>query len=115
MNKNIYRNASIFSAIVAVIIILAIYLCIATVDLVFIKDDHEIYRMKDVGVFSDVTVDPANVEGGLDLEYTYVSGDEVKDFENSTDFKIEIGKTLLINLTTFKWEPHNNVIVMNAK
>ena len=115
MNKSIYRSAGIISAILAVVIILAIYIMLATVDLVFIKDNHEIYRMEDVGVFSDLTVDPANVEGGLDLEYTYKSGEEIKDFEDSSAVKVEIAKTVLINLITFKWEPHNNVIVMNAK
>ena len=115
MKNQIHRSAGSISAVIAVVIILAIYVMVTTVDLVFIKDDHQIYCMEDVGVFSDVTVDPAEVEGGQDLEYTYVSGDMVKDFENSTDFKIEIAKTIFLNLVTFKWEPHNYVIEMTAK
>ena len=88
---------------------------VGTVDLVFIKDQHEIYRMEDVGIFSNLDIDVEKVEGQQDLEYTYISGGEKKDFENSFGFRIEIAKTVLVNLVTFKWEPHDHVIEMTAK
>lgn len=115
MKGNLYRRASIISAVLGLVLILVIYIMLSSVDLIFIKDQHEIYRMEDVGVFSDLTVDVEKVEGQQDLEYTYTSGEETKAFDDSFDFRIEIVKTTLINLITFKWEPHDQVIVMTAK
>ncbi len=113
--KNTYRRAGIISGILGLLLILIIYVMLGSVDLVFIKDNHEIYCIEDVGVFSDLTVNVDEVEGNQDLEYTYSSGNDTKDFEDSFGFRMEIAKTILLNFITLKWEPYQQEIILTAK
>ena len=113
MKDIIHRNAGIGSVLLALILVLAIYTLLGTVDLVFMKGDFQVARMEDVRVFSDLELDVEDVITGEELEYTY--GEGAKDFNGDFNFRIEIAKTLVVNLFTFKWDATDNVIVLTAK
>lgn len=113
MKDIVRRNAGIISAILAIVLVLVIYALLGTVDLVFMKGDFQVARMENVRVFSDIELDVEDVVTGEELEYTY--GDNEKLYEADLNFRIEIAKTLLLNLFTFKLDPADQVIVLNAK
>lgn len=108
----LYHRATIISGILGLVLILAVYIMLTSVNLVFMKDNEEIYRMEDVGIFSNLDVESEDVGG--DYDFTYDTGKKTKDFENSLGFRFEIGKTILLNLVTFKWGPQNYDIVLDA-
>ena len=105
------RNAGLISAIVALVLIFAVYCALSTVDLVFMQGDKEVHRMDDVGMFSSLVVS----EEDTPLEFTYTSGDATKDFGDNFEFRFEIAKTIFLNFVTFKWQDYDQVIILNAK
>ena len=107
------RNAGIGSVILALILILAIYTLLGTVDLVFMKGDFQVARMEDVGVFSDLELNAEDVITGEELDYTY--GEDAKEFSGDFSFRLEIAKTLIVNLFTFNWDEADNTIILTAK
>ena len=114
MKGKIPRYAGLISAVLAVVLVVAIYAMLGTVDLVFVNNDKETYRQENVSMFSDIDV--VTDEAGEPVEYTFVSGNQVMPLNgNETDFRFTIAKTLLENLFTFKWQPMDQVIVLTAK
>ncbi len=113
MKDLVRRNAGIGSFLLALILVLVIYTLLGTVDLVFMKGDFQVARMEDVRVFSNLELDAEDVITGEELEYTY--GEDAKPFESDFSFRLEIAKTLIVNLFTFKWEATDNTIVLTAK
>ena len=112
MRDIVRRNAGIISVLLALVLLLVVYTLLATVDLVFMKGDFQVARMENVRVVSDLTHDAEDVITGEELEYTYGDG---KTFGGDFNFRIEIAKTLIVNLFTFKWEDADHVIVLTAK
>ena len=112
MRDIVRRNAGIISVLLALVLLLVVYTLLATVDLVFMKGDFQVARMEDVRVFSDLTLNAEDVITGEELEYTYGDG---KTFEGDFSFRIEMAKTLIVNLFTFKWDDADRVIVLTAK
>lgn len=108
MTDRAVRNASIVSAALAIILCLTIYLLFATVDVVFMKNDYEVYRLNNVSVISDLTLPE-------EFEATYVYGEENLEFNDELGFRLEIGKTLLVNLFSFKWEESDNLITVTRQ
>lgn len=113
MKDIVRRNAGIVSAVLALVLVLAVYTLLGSVDLVFMKGDFQVARMDDVKVWSDLTLDAEDVITGEELEYTY--GEDNKDFNGDFNFRLEIAKTLIVNLFTFKWEATDSIIVLTAK
>lgn len=103
------RNAGIISAVLALVIIISIYTLLGCVDVVFKQNGREMYRLDDVTVLSDLTTPE-----GDDNVYTYGEAGSEKTFGDTPEFRLEIAKTVLINLFTFKWEEADNVIELNA-
>lgn len=108
MADKAFRSAGVISAALAILLCLVIYLLFATVDVVFISEDCEIYRLNDVSVISDLSIP----EG---YEATYVYGDAGAEFNDGIEFRLQIGTTLLTNLFTFKWEDTDNVITVTKQ
>lgn len=104
------RNASIISAILALVAIVLIYSIIGTVDLVFKSGENEIYRIDDTNVFTDLAT--PGMEGWT---FAYDLGEGEKTFSDSPEFRFEIAKTVLMNLVTFKWEDSDYEIVLNKQ
>ena len=111
MNK-LPRFAGLISVILAAVIIMGVYLLVGSVDLAFVDDGNQIAYVEDVKILSDIEI-PAEVDEGL--EFTYVSGEETKDFADKGGFKFNIARTLVENLFTFKWEERDYVITLTAK
>ena len=83
---------------------------LGTVDLVFKQDGREVYRLDDVNIFSDLTI--PEVEGSV---YTYGADGSEKEFSDSIEFRFEIGKTVLLNFLSFKWDEPDNYIELTEK
>lgn len=114
MKNKMPRYAGILSVILAVVLLVLIYALLGTVDLVFVNDGKEVCRQENVSVFSDIEVDVGSAEDPI--QYTYLSGDEVKPLEgNETNFRIKIATTLVENLFTFKWNENDQVITLTAE
>ncbi len=109
MKDRASRNAGIISAILAVVIILVIYAAVGNVDLVFKKGGHEVYRIENATVFSDLTVPE---DSG---EYYYTTESEEILFEDSIGFRFEIVKVVFTNFFSHEWQEHDNYIELNAK
>ena len=77
----LYHRATIISGILGLVLILAVYIMLTSVNLVFMKDNEEIYRMEDVGIFSNLDVESEDVGG--DYDFTYDTGKKTKDFETT--------------------------------
>lgn len=103
------RNAGIFSAALALVLILCIYLLLGTVDVIFLNNGKQVYRIDDVSVCSPITVPET------DDVYVYNTDSGEKVFADNFDFRLEICKTVLINLVTFKWQELDNVIELNKQ
>ena len=116
--KNIKRGPAgllldIASVIAAVALLISIYAVLGTVDLVFMNGSEEVYRMEGVNMLSDIELPSDEVDENM--EFTYVSGEETKDFGDPTEFKFHIAKTLVENLFSFKWEKLDHRIILTAK
>ena len=107
MKSKIPRSAGIISVIVAAVILVLVYSLLGTVDLVYMQDNREIYRQKDVNVLSDIEIP----EG----DFVYTSGDETKPIQDENELKKDICITVLTNLVTFKWNELDYVITFKAK
>ncbi len=100
------RSAGLISVLLAVVIILAIYTVLGTVDLVVLKPDgNQDHVIEDVNILSDIELP----EG----ELTYTVNGEEKPLENIADLKADIGITVLTNFFSFKWQERDNVIIIN--
>ncbi len=106
------RSAGVLAAIVGLVVILLVYIFFGTVDLVFKKGENEVCYVENASFFSDLDLDGSDIKGGQMLEFTYGENDAV--FANDFNFKIEIAKTLIVNLFTFKWSESNYVITLHA-
>lgn len=106
-------KAGIISGVIAIVLVLCFYAVLGTVDLVFMKGNNEVARLKDVSVLSDVELTRWDIKNYEELEFTY--GEDKKDFADNFDLKVEIGKTVLMNFLTFKWDEQDQVIVLHAK
>ena len=104
MKQNTPRSAGVISIILAIILLLAIYTVLGTVDVVFMKGCKQTVVYEDVNVFSELHLP----EG----ELSYTVDGEVKTIENATDLRVEIGKTVLVNFLSFKWDEADNVITI---
>ena len=113
MKEKMCRNAGLISAVFALLLIFAIYTAFGTIDLVFMKDNNEIYRMNDVNVFSSLEISDEAIPD--DSSFTYISGNMLKDFGDNVEFRIEIAKTVFLNFITFNWEEYEQKIVLNMK
>lgn len=107
------RNAGLFAALLGIIVVLLVYTLLGTVDLVFMKGDLQVARMENVRVISDLQLDVEDVITGEELEYTY--GENGKLYAPDMNLRIEIAKTLVVNLFTQKWDNADQVIVFEAK
>lgn len=103
------RSAGVFSAILALVLILLIYLMLGTVDIVFKQGDNQVYRINDVSVFSELTVPET------DSVYVLTTDAGEVEFSDSAEFRFEIGKAVLVNFFSFKWDPQDNYIELYAK
>ena len=108
--KNITpRSAGIFSAILALVLLICIYTMLGTVDIVFLQDGREMYRINDAGIFSDLTAPEA------DGVYVYTADGVEKEFSDSFEFRAHIGTTVILNLVSFKWDEADNIIEIHDK
>ncbi len=103
------RSAGIFSAILALVLLLCIYTMLGTVDVVFMQGEREVFHLVDVGIFSPIDAPET------DEVYVYNTDGGEKEFADNFDFRFEIGKTVVLNLLTFKWQENDNVIELHAK
>lgn len=101
------RRAGIISVVLAIVLLLAIYTCLGTVDLVFMKDGKQSATQDDVTVFSEIHMP----EGQLFIES---DGQEV-EIADGFALRLEIGKTLLLNFIGFNWAEDNQVITIINK
>lgn len=122
MSTKFFRSAGVISAVLGVVLIIALFTVFATVDLVYMKDGREVYRQEKVSVISKIDDPVANmseefVTEGETVEFTYTVHNSEKDFDpaDAGDLKMDIVKTVLTNLFTFKWDELDNDIVMQAK
>lgn len=106
------RNAGLFAALLGIILVLLVYTLLGTVDLVFMKGDFQVARMEDVRVISNLQLDTQDVITGEELEYTYGEG---KTYAADMTLRVEIAKTLIVNLFTQKWDNADQVIIFEAK
>ena len=106
------RNAGLFAALLGIILVLLVYTLLGTVDLVVMKGDFQVARMEDVRVISDLQLDTQDVITGEELEYTYGEG---KTYAADMTLRVEIAKTLIVNLFTQKWDNADQVIIFEAK
>lgn len=114
MKSILRRNATIGSAILALLLIFVIYTLLGTVDLVFMKGDFQVARIDNARAISDISIDSDDIITGEELEFTY--GDDNKIYEADISFRIEIAKTVVLNLlNVVKGEPAVDTIVLTAK
>ena len=114
MKDIMHRNTGLISALAAFILILVIYTMLGTVDVVFMQGEVELHRMEDVSAISSLELSDEDIEGVQDMSFTYTSGETTKTFGDNFEFRFEIAKTVLLNFITFKWQPGDQVIVLNA-
>ena len=107
MKQKLPGSAGFLSVIAAVLLILAIYTVLGTVDLVFIQDGRQISRMDNVNMLTEITLPEGNL--------TYTVGDETEAFETVDDLKAQIGVTLIGNLFSFKWQEIDHVITITQE
>lgn len=108
------RNAPFYIGLLGIIIVIVLYTLLGTVDLVFMKGDFQVARIENVRVFSDLELDTEDVIGGEELQYTYGEGKDEKPYKADMNLRLEIAKTLVINLFTKKWEVTDQVIILKA-
>ena len=63
-------------------------------------------------------VSAADMAGRMDLrdwQTVTIDGEDAKDFSGDFSFRLEIAKTLIVNLFTFNWDEADNTIVLTAK
>ena len=113
MKEKMRRNAGLISSIAALLLVFAIYTSFGTIDLVFKKDNNEIYRMNDVNAFSSLEITDEAVPE--DSTFTYVSGNTLKNFGDNIEFRFEIAKTVFLNFITFNWDESEQIIVLDMK
>ena len=108
MKLKLPKSTGLLSIVAALALILVIYTLLGTVNIVVVDaEGKEISTQEDVGVFSEI-----HVPSG-ELSCT-VNGEE-KPIEDINTLKVEIGKTVLMNLVTFKWQAEDNVITVTQK
>lgn len=107
------REAKFYIAIVGLIVILIVYTLFGSVDLVFKSGNNEVYYVENATVLSGLELEASDIKGGKLLEFTY--GEDGKTFDNGIEFRVEIAKTLIINLFTFKWSESDYIITLQAK
>ena len=122
MKDIMYKKASVIGAVLSIVLLIVIYARLGTVDLVYVNGDREIYRQENVRVISKIDDPVENMSEeflaeGETMSFTYLSGNEKKtlDVEKPGDLKVEILKTLVLNLFSFKWEEQSYVIEFTAK
>nr|MBE6545313.1 hypothetical protein [Oscillospiraceae bacterium] len=122
MKDIMFKGAGVISAVIFLVIVLVVYGLLATVTLVYEKGECEAFRQDGVNVVTEIEDPSENLREGLFAEgeeavFTYTSGNETKTFdpENPVELKLEIAKTVIINLFTFKWDEGDNVIILTAK
>ena len=96
------KKAGIISVVLAIVLLLAIYICLGTVDIVFMKDGKESATQDDVTVFSDIHFPEGE-------SFIQADGEEVAVADEMA-LRVEIGKTLLMNFISFNWAEENYVI-----
>lgn len=101
------RNAGTISVVIAIVVLVAIYTLLGTVDLVFMQNGKEVSRQEDVNVFSTVELP----EG--DLSYT-VDG-ATKTLGDPFELKTSIGVMVLNNFISLKWQEEDSVISIDIK
>lgn len=116
-----FRNAGILLAIVGIVLVVAMYLMLGSVDLVYTNGDREVYRQEGVRVISKIEDPMDNMAEefitGDDMKFTYTSGNKTETFnpDDPDNIKVEIAKTLAKNLFSFKWTEDKYVITVNVK
>ena len=93
--------------------IVLIYSLFTTVDLSFVNDGVEIYRIENVNYHSEIEVPEDKVDPAID--FTYAKGDEKVEFKNDNEFKRHIAETVFDNFISFKWNEADHVIVLESK
>ena len=106
MNQRVPQSAGIISIILAVVLLLAIYTLLGTVDLIYMTDGNESAVHEDANVFSELHFP----EGVISCT---VNGEET-DIGNVNDLRVQIGATVLSNFLGFKWTEEDNVIIVNV-
>ena len=109
------RNAGLLAALLGIIVVLLVYTLLGTVDLVFMKGDLQVARMEDVRVISDLQLDAEDAITSDALNDTYTYGEDGKIYAADMNLRVEIAKTLVMNLFTQKWDNADQVIVFEAK
>lgn len=122
MKDIMYKKASVIGAVLSIVLLIVIYALLGTVELVYVNGDREVYRQENVRVISKIDDPVENMSEeflaeGETMSFTYLSGNEKKtlDVEKPGDLKVEILKTLVLNLFSFKWEEQSYVIEFTAK
>lgn len=110
MTEIIPRKAGLISAVLAIVLILIAYLLFATVDVSFVSEDHEVYRLENVNVFSDLSIPDS-----YDQTFIYDTGSLQLEFGDTIDFRFEIVKTAFLNLINFKWDEADNLMTVVAQ
>lgn len=100
-------NAGLFSVIFAVVILVAVYTLVGTVDIVFVKNGKQDSRMNDVNIISEITLPEGNLSCVVD--------GKTKNFNTVEDLKMHIGTTLITNFINFKWGECDNIITINQQ
>jgi hypothetical protein len=113
MKEIVRRNAGLFAALLGIILVLVVYTLLGTVDLVFMKGDFQVARTEDVRVISDLQIENVIEDVKIEeLEFTYGEG---KTYAADMTLRVEIAKTLVVNLFTQKWDAADQVIILEAK
>lgn len=111
MKEIMRRNATVFSAIGGLLLIFILYTFLGTVDVVFMKGDLQVARMDNVNFVSCHKLDEVDFITGEDLTYTYESGEEVKTYNADFAFRMEVAKTVALNLISPAVQKSANFVV----
>ena len=101
------RSAGIISILLAVVILLAIYTLLGTVDLIYMKDGKQSAVQEDVRVFSEIHFPEGELSCTANGEETAIN--------SVNDLRVQIGATVLSNFLSFKWSEDDNVIIINQQ
>ena len=107
MTQRVPQSAGIISIILAVVLLLAIYTLLGTVDLVYMKDGIESAVQEDVNVFSSLHFPEGEISCTVNGEETVIN--------SVNDLRVQIGTTVLTNFLSFKWTEEDNVIIVNQQ
>ena len=107
---------TIFTLVVSTVCVCAIvltYTLFTTVDISFVDEGVEIYRLENVNYHSEIEIPEDKVDPAIN--FTYVKDGKDVEFKNDKEFKRHIAETVFDNFIGFKWDESDHVIVLESK